>query len=132
MSEKKTKRLTTSNIELVKNDEDQLTGEVKAVIAKMDVIDHDGDIMESGSVGKQEVLVSSYNHGSWGDFLSPGQLPIGKGRIYETNKELRFAGNIFTDMAGGAETLKLLKNLGGQQEWSFSLAQRSRQGRHGR
>ena len=117
----KTKQLKTSEVELVKADDGNLTGEIKAVIAKMDVIDHDGDIMSSGSVGKQEVVVSAYNHGSWGDFLSPGQLPIGEGRVYETNKEMRFEGKLFTDMAGAGETLKLLKNLGSKQEWSFSL-----------
>ena len=119
------KQILTSDVELKAGEDGELTGEVKAVIATLDVIDHHGDVLLPGAVGKQDVAVSAYNHGSWPSFSGNGALPIGKGVIREAKnqhgKHVIFEGQLFMDDPEAARTMRLLKNMGGTQEWSFSL-----------
>lgn len=99
-------------------------GEVTAVFATMGKVDAHNDIIERGAFGEQSVLMSSYGHGSWlaGAWSAEhAAWPIGKGTITEEGDNAIFRGQLFMDMAHAAETHKLLKNVGRQQEWSFSL-----------
>ena len=118
---KRIKSIRPSTIKFEKDENDQPTGKFKATFATMDVIDLHGDLLEKGSIGKQAVRISDYDHSSWGGFFSAGNLPVGKGRIYEYNGEARVDGQLFMDMERGQELYKLLKNMGNMQEWSFSL-----------
>ena len=111
----------TSAWQLLKNDEGEFTGEVKAVIATLNVVDHQRDIILSGAIGKQEVVVSDYNHSSWGSFFGEKRLPIGEGRLYEYDGEAIFKGRLFIDMERPKEIMRLLANMKEKQEWSFSL-----------
>ena len=54
--------LKTTDVFEVKSAE---LGEVRAVFATLDVVDSDGDVIRPGAIGDQEVLISSYGHGSW-------------------------------------------------------------------
>ena len=122
-----TKQMLITDVELVKADGgDEPTGEVKAIIATLDVVDRHGDVLLPGSVGKQDVPISSYNHGSWPGFSGAGALPIGKGTVHEAKnqhgKHLVFEGSLFVDMPAAAEHLTLLKNMGAMQQWSFQLS----------
>lgn len=103
-------------------------GEVRAIFATLDVEDRHGDIIKPRAIGSQRVLMSSYGHGSWGGFFQPPEphaWPVGKGKTtedkYKGEKVAIFEGKLFTDMDHALETLKLIKNVGDQQEWSFSL-----------
>ena len=91
-------------------------GAVKAVFATFGVIDHDGDMMLSGSIGEQKVRMSAYGHRSW-----YGELPVGKGRIYESGKDAIFEGQFFLTTNAGRETYETVKAMGDLQEWSFAL-----------
>lgn len=118
MSEK-TKTLTITDAEL-KADGDA-KGEVRAVFATLDVVDSHGDIIERGAIKNQSVTMAAYNHDSWWAGGQPSSWPVGKGRVYEDGDKAVFEGKLFMDMEHGEETFKLLRNMGRQQEWSFSL-----------
>lgn len=90
-------------------------GEVTAVIATFDVIDKDGDVSTRDTFADgEEILVSAYNHQSWG-----GALPVGKGRIRLTSSEALVDTQFFLDTTAGKDTFAVVKQLGPRQEWSY-------------
>lgn len=92
-------------------------GEVSAVIATLNVVDKDGDVIVPGAFEDgAEVLISAYQHTSWG-----GALPVGKGRIRTTASEAIFDGNFFMDTTAGRDTFQVVKQLGAKGEWSFGF-----------
>ena len=87
---------------------------VTARFATLSVVDLDGDIIEPGAIGEQDVLLGAYNH-------AYQSLPPGYGKTYETAKAAMFKG-AFLDTTPGNDTyatLKQLKEAGVNQEWSF-------------
>lgn len=97
-------------------EEGEEAGSFSAVFSTLNVIDADGDITLPGAFGEQKVIISAYNHGSWN-----GELPVGKGRIYEKGEEAIVEGQFFLDTDGGMETYKTIKNVGDLQEFSYAL-----------
>jgi len=93
----------------IKADDDSRT--VTARFATLSVVDLDGDIIEPGAIGEQDVFMGAYNH----DFA---MLPPGMGATYETEDEALFRGEFF-DTWSGDEHYKTIKAAGGQMEWSF-------------
>ena len=85
--------------------------EVTARFATLGVVDHDGDIIEPGAIGDQNVLMGAYNH----DFA---MLPPGKGYTYETSTAAMFQGEFF-DTFSGNEHYTTIKAAGDQMDWSF-------------
>ena len=97
-------------------------GTFEAVIATMNVIDSDMDLTEPGAFGVQNVILSQYNHGSWG--YGEKALPIGVGVISESGNDAIIKGEF--DMSDPVavktyEKIKYLKAKGRVQEWSYSL-----------
>ena len=104
---------TFSRVEIM--DEDK--GEVTAVFATLNVIDSDGDVTEAGAFENgAKVRISAYGHTSWN-----GVLPVGKGSIREVKNEAILDGRFFLDTEAGADTFRVVKELGadGLQEWSY-------------
>jgi len=96
---------------------DAAKGQVEAVFATFDVIDHHSDWTEPTAFEDgAEVLI-----GSWGHGTVFGEPPVGKGVIKVTKKDARLVGNYFLDTAAGLEQFTTVKNVGGQQEWSYSF-----------
>lgn len=98
-------------------------GTFKALVAPFNEIDKQGDLTLPGAFGKQNIIISSYGHGSW-----DGELPVGKGVIYDGDKGGVVEGEFFCDenkgckpTKAGNETYRTVKNLGGLQEWSYAL-----------
>jgi hypothetical protein len=92
-------------------------GEVSAVFATFNVVDKDGDVtLPDAFIDGAEVVISAYQHQSWG-----GALPVGKGRIRTTKTEAILEGNFFMDTVAGRDTFTVVKNLGPRQQWSYSL-----------
>jgi hypothetical protein len=90
-------------------------GEVSAVFATLNVKDADGDVTPNGAFEDgAEVLISSYQHTSWG-----GALPVGKGAIRETKSEAILTGRFFLDTQVGRDTFTVVKQLGTRQQWSY-------------
>ena len=87
---------------------------ITARFASLGVVDLDGDIIEPGAIGEQDVLLGAYNHGHQ-------SLPPGYGKTYETAKAAMFKGQFLENEVGTEtySTLKQLKAAGINQEWSF-------------
>ena len=107
MALEKTKRFI-----LKQDDDDPRT--VVAKFATLGVVDLDGDVIESGAIGDQDVLMGAYNH----DFAS---LPPGYGQTYETRDAAMFRGKFLETPVGDLyySTLKALDDAGQSMEWSF-------------
>lgn len=94
-------------------------GEVSAVFSTFNVKDHDGDVTLPGAFDEgASVVISSYNHTSWG-----GARPVGKGTIRTTKSEAILEGSFFMDTSDGAETFAVVKGLAdaGLGEWSYGF-----------
>lgn len=109
MEHKRLAGLTVKNADL---------GELSAVFATFDVVDHDRDVVVKGAIPDgREVVISAYNHASWG----PGAIPIGKGVVRTTDTEAILDGRLFMDTAAGRETFAALKELGHLAEYSWGF-----------
>lgn len=93
---------------------DSESGEVEAVFATLNVVDHNGDVTLPGAFGAQRVVIEPWNH----NYQAP---PVGKGLIEEEGDEARLKGRFFTDTASGLEHYRVVKNLEDQQEWSYTF-----------
>jgi hypothetical protein len=90
-------------------------GEVSAVFSTFNVVDKDNDVTLPGAFTEgAEVIISAYEHKSWG-----GALPVGKGRIRTTRTEAILDGQFFMDTTAGRDTFAVVKQLGGRQQWSY-------------
>jgi hypothetical protein len=95
---------------------DQATGAFHALFAPFLSVDHQGDVTLPGAIGEQRVIISAYDHASW-----TGELPAGKGRVFEGAEGGIVDGQFFLDTQAGSETYKTVKNLGDLQQWSYAL-----------
>jgi hypothetical protein len=90
-------------------------GLVTAVFATLGTIDSDGDVTMPGAFGEgAPVAISSYGHTSWS-----GILPVGKGTIHTVGDQAILDGQFFMNTTAGRDTFEVVKQLGGQQEWSY-------------
>ena len=97
-------------------------GTFEAVFATLDAIDHDGDTYDPGAIGNQDVVISQWNHGSWGGGASA--LPVGVGKIFERENKAIVSGEFDMGSVDGKahhHSLKYLKEKGRNVEWSFAL-----------
>jgi len=118
-SDKIERKRFSLEIKVDKEDEDSDKGLVTAMFAQMGVVDRGGDIIEKGAFGEQDVVVSAFNHASYG-FMS-GDLPVGKGRIFEKGDEAIAELQFFLNTEGGKEHFETIKAMGGLQEYSFGF-----------
>lgn len=92
-------------------------GQVSAVFATFNVKDKDGDVTLPGAFQNgAEVIISSYQHTSWG-----GALPVGKGTIRTTRTEAIVDAQFFMDTTAGRDTFQVIKALGPRQQWSYGF-----------
>lgn len=98
---------------------DAAQGIVEAVFATLGVKDKDGDVAYKSSFDDgAPVVLSAYQHGSWG-----GALPYGYGTIKVSDTEAVAECQFLMDTAHGRDAFLTIKALGeqGLQEWSYSL-----------
>lgn len=92
-------------------------GTVEAVFSTFNVKDSDGDVTLPGAIEDgMKVVISAYGHRS-----HMGELPVGKGIIAVTDNEAVLKGQFFLNTTAGRDTFAVVKELGEQQEWSYSL-----------
>jgi hypothetical protein len=108
-------------------------GSFAAFFAPFEQWDKGGDWTERGAFGRQNVVISSYGHGSTLD----GRLPVGKGVVYDGSDGGICEGKFFLNTAAGRETYDIVKELGDLQQWSYHLPKvesefGERQGKRGR
>lgn len=98
---------------------DATQGLVEAVFATLDVVDHDNDVTRKGAITEgAPVVISAYNHKSWGE-----RLPVGKGTVHEIGDKLVLKGQFFLNTSHGRDTFETVKALAEDEldEWSYSL-----------
>jgi hypothetical protein len=106
----------TRKVVQFKNAEYGDKGTVRAVFATLNVIDLGGDMILPGAIGEQRVRMSAYGHRSW-----QGELPVGKGRVFESGDDAIFEGQFILTTTPGRDTYETVKAMGDLQEWSFAL-----------
>lgn len=94
-------------------------GEVTAVVATLNVVDKDGDVILPGAIptGGSKVKMSGYAH----DIILGGAAPVGKGTITEEGGKAVFRGKFFMTTERGREAFHTVKELGTDSEWSFGF-----------
>lgn len=95
-------------------------GEVTAIVATLNVMDKDGDVILSGALpaGGAKVKMSGYGHDL---ALVRGTAPAGKGVITEEGQHLVLRGKFFLSTERGREAFNTVKELGPDSEWSFGF-----------
>jgi hypothetical protein len=96
-------------------------GEVSAVIATFDTIDHDGDVVRRSAFTEgEDVVISAYGHQSWS-----GALPVGHAQIRTSSAEAIADGQFLMSTTGGRETFEVVKHLAerrmGDWSWGFDI-----------
>lgn len=95
--------------------EDDEQGTFRAVFARFNVIDHDGDVTIPGAFEDgQKVRIAYWGH-RWHD------LPVGRGVLGADDEKAWVDGKFFLDTQAGLETYKTVKNLAELQEWSYGF-----------
>jgi hypothetical protein len=97
-------------------------GSFVGVFATLNVEDSQGDVTLPGAFGEQNVVISQYNHGSWGTGVAA--LPIGVGKIYERGEEAIVEGEFDMSDDAAVKTYKKMlyvKSKGRVQEFSYAL-----------
>ena len=92
-------------------------GEVLAKVASMDIPDYEDDVIVKNSVGRQEILVSSWNHSCKQLF---GAGPVGMGFVMEDGDNLLADVKYFMDTPESENAFKTVKNLKGAARWSIA------------
>jgi hypothetical protein len=92
-------------------------GEVEAVVASLDTVDHDREVILSSAIkGDAKVKISFYGHGS-----IFGEAPVGKGTIRAEGSKAILRANFFMSTTRGREAFETVKALGTDGEWSVGF-----------
>lgn len=98
---------------------DEEKGEVSAIVATLEVVDRDGDVILPGAIpmGGAKVKLSGYGH----DIILQDAPPVGIGTISEEAGKAVFDGRFFLSTERGREAFATVKELGTDGEWSFGF-----------
>lgn len=102
---------------------DEERGEVMAIVATLEVVDKDGDVILPGAIpmGGAKVKLSGYGH----DVITQDAPPVGLGTISEEGGKAVFNGRFFMSTVRGREAFMTVKELGTDGQWSFGFPTRS-------
>lgn len=96
---------------------DASKGEVEAIIATLNVVDRDHEVILPGAIPDgTPVKLSAYGH----DAMF-GSAPVGKGALFTKGDKVHFKGSFFLETTRGAEAFATAKAIGADQEWSFGF-----------
>src|SRR5882672_678307 len=102
-------------------------GAVSAIVATLDVVDNDGDVIPVDAIPTgTKAMISAYNHDSIVGVMFgtgvPDAPPVGKGAIHIEGNKAVFRGQYFLDTQRGREAFATVKALGADQPWSFAYS----------
>lgn len=107
--------MQTKTTRLAVTVKDADSGLVEAVFSTYDVVDSDGDVTRPGAFDTgAPVLISAWNHTSWGS-----ALPVGKGVIRDDGDKAVLEGRFFLNTDRGREHFEIVREIGELQEWSY-------------
>ena len=93
-------------------------GYFEAVVATLDSIDHDREIIRSGAIGEKSVLIAGYGH-------NYGVLPTGVGKLREADGQVRLSASLNMKSGIGRDTYEIIKMVneadGIEQEFSLGF-----------
>lgn len=97
-------------------------GEVTAIVATLNVVDRDGDVILPGAVADgTRVKLSSYNH----DIIFEDRAPVGVGTLSTKGDKLILDGQFFMDTMRGRDAFHTAKGLGAEGQWSIGFPRKS-------
>jgi hypothetical protein len=100
-------------------------GEVVAIVATLNVVDKDGDVILPGAIpANSAVKLSAYGH----DVVTEGASPVGKGTISEEGNTAVFRGRFFLSTQRGREAFNTVKEMGPESQWSFGYPRKVQTG----
>lgn len=96
---------------------DESKGEVEAIVATLETVDRDREVILRGAIPDgSKVKLSGYGHGAM-----YGEMPVGKGTLHVEKDRAVFRGKFFLTTTRGQDAFQTLKELGPEQEWSFGF-----------
>lgn len=95
-------------------------GEVTAVVATLNVVDKDGDVILPGAADGAKIKLSEYSH----SIIEDGAPPVGKGRLYDKGTKLMMDGTFFMEVPRARDSFYTVKGLGEDSEWSIGFLKR--------
>jgi hypothetical protein len=95
-------------------------GQVTAILAELDKIDHDGDLYTRETFTPGEILaISPYNHSS----MHREALPVGKGVLHVEQSHIWVEAQYFLENEDARSAFNVVKQMGADQEWSWGFKQ---------
>jgi hypothetical protein len=95
---------------------DESLGIVEAVVATLNVVDHDRDVILPGAIKNgSKVKLSSYGH----DVITAGASPVGLATVHVIGEQAILKGQFFMNTSRGREAFETVKALGADGEWSI-------------
>lgn len=94
-------------------------GEVTAIFATLNTVDHDGDVTLPGAFEDgAELFLSEWNHSA----MTGHALPVGKGRIRTDGDRVIVDAQYFVDTGRGRHAFEVVRKLAGTVEWSYGFS----------
>lgn len=116
----------TVNLAAPEADTEAREGYVLARVATLNVPDNEDDVLMSDSVGRQDIIVSKWNHSSKQIF---GPSPVGMGRVYEEGDALLAEMQYFIDdnNPDAESAYNTVKKLSKNNQCYWSIAYKTRE-----
>lgn len=97
-------------------------GEVTAIVATLNVVDRDGDVILPGAIADgTRVKLSAYNH----DIIYEDRAPAGVGTITTKGDQVMLDAQFFMDTTRGRDAFHTAKGLGTEGEWSIGFPRKA-------
>jgi hypothetical protein len=97
---------------------DEAQGTVEAVVATLNVVDSDRDVILPGAIRDgSKVKLSSYGH----DIITAGAAPVGTATVHVHGDKAILRGRFFMNTQRGREAFETVKALGADGEWSIGF-----------
>lgn len=94
-------------------------GTVRAVVATLNRVDHDRDVILTGAIRDgSRVKLSAFGH----DAITEGKPPVGIGTVSVVGNEAVLDGRYFLSSDRGREAFSIVRELGPEGEWSIGFA----------
>jgi hypothetical protein len=93
-------------------------GQVTAILAELDKVDHDGDLYTAETFTEgAELAISPYNHST----MYGTTIPVGKGVLHVEQSYIWVEAQYFLENETAREAFTVVKQMGASQQWSWGF-----------
>jgi hypothetical protein len=93
-------------------------GQVTAILAELDKVDHDGDLYTAETFTEgAELAISPYNHST----MYGTTIPVGKGVLHVEQSYIWVEAQYFLENESAREAFTVVKQMGASQQWSWGF-----------